>query len=72
LSVFLQGVDILLPSHATAQEYGKIKAELAHAGSPIPENDLWIAAQARETGLPLATCDAHFGRVTGLVLLDWK
>ena len=72
LSAFLQGVDLLLPTEVTAKEYGKIKAELGRAGSPIPENDVWIAAQAMEHGLPLATCDAHFGRVNGLVVLDWR
>ncbi|MCE0497756.1 MAG: hypothetical protein LV481_07410 [Methylacidiphilales bacterium] len=54
------------------QEYGRIKAELARAGTPIPENDVWIAAQAIEQGLPLATCDAHFGRINRLVVLDWS
>jgi tRNA(fMet)-specific endonuclease VapC len=72
LSAFLLGVDLLLPTEATAREYGKIKAELARAGTPIPENDVWIAAQAIEHGLPLATCDAHFGRVSGLIVLDWR
>ncbi len=72
LSLFLQGVDLLYPTEATTRAYGKIKAELANAGSPIPENDVWIAAQAIEHGLPLATCDAHFSRVTGLTVLDWR
>jgi tRNA(fMet)-specific endonuclease VapC len=72
LSAFLAGVDLLLPTETTAREYGRIKAELARAGTPIPENDVWIAAQAMEHGLPLATCDAHFGRIKGLVMLDWR
>ncbi len=72
LSAFLSGVDLLLPTKATAVEYGKIKADLARAGTPIPENDVWIAAQAKEHGLSLATCDAHFTRVSGLVVLDWR
>jgi tRNA(fMet)-specific endonuclease VapC len=72
LSAFLSGVDLLLPTKATAVEYGKIKADLARAGTPIPENDVWIAAQAKEHGLSLATCDAHFTRVRGLVVLDWR
>jgi tRNA(fMet)-specific endonuclease VapC len=72
LSLFMQGVDLLFPSEATAHVYGNIKAELARAGTPIPENDVWIAAQAIEHGLPLATGDAHFGRVSGLTVLDWR
>jgi tRNA(fMet)-specific endonuclease VapC len=72
LSAFLIGVDLLLPTEQTAVEYGKIKAELARVGTPIPENDVWIAAQAIEHDFPLATCDAHFIRVNGLVVLDWR
>jgi len=68
----MQGVDLLLPSQTTTREYGRIKAELARAGTPIPENDMWIAAQAIEHGLPLATCDAHFSRISGLTILDWQ
>jgi len=72
LSLFMQGVDLLFPSETTSREYGRIKAELARAGTPIPENDVWIAAQAVKHGLPLATCDTHFNRVNGLTVLDWR
>lgn len=72
ISAFLQGVDVLYPGAATAEEYGKIKAELATAGTPIPENDIWIAALARENNLSLATCDAHFQRVKQLTVLNWS
>ena len=72
LALFMQGVDLLFPSEATTREYGRIKSELARAGSPIPENDVWIAALAVEHGLPLATSDAHFSRVAGLTVLDWR
>jgi tRNA(fMet)-specific endonuclease VapC len=65
-------VTVLLPvSPTTAEHYGRLKDQLSRAGTPIPENDLWIAAQAMEHGLPLATRDAHFVRVPGLVVLDW-
>jgi hypothetical protein len=57
---------------ATAAHYGRLKALLARAGTPIPENDLWIASLALERGWPLATRDAHFGRVPGLVVHDWR
>lgn len=66
-------VTVLLPvSPATAEHYGRLKDQLARAGTPIPENDLWIAAHALEHGLPLATRDAHFSRVPGLSVLDWQ
>ena len=62
----------LLPTDRTADEYARLKQALAVAGAPIPENDIWIAACALENGLPLATRDAHFARVPGLVVQDWR
>jgi len=51
--------------------YGQIKAELAQAGTPIPDNDIWIAALTREYQLPLVTRDQHFNLVSGMQTLDW-
>jgi tRNA(fMet)-specific endonuclease VapC len=72
IRAFLLTTILLLPDEATAVTYGEIYAELAQAGTPIPQNDIWIAAQAREHGLPVATSDAHFGRVNGLAVLNWR
>jgi tRNA(fMet)-specific endonuclease VapC len=62
---------VLFPDHHTAEHYGEIKAELAQVGKPIPDNDLWIAAMARQHDLPLATRDAHFAAVPNLKTLAW-
>ena len=51
----------------TAREYGDIYSHLTAQGRRIPENDMWIAAVARQHGLPLAARDAHFDRVPLLV-----
>jgi tRNA(fMet)-specific endonuclease VapC len=64
--VFMEGATLLLPTARTAAEYGRVKATLKTAGAPLPENDVWIAAVAREHDLPLATRDAHFNQVPGL------
>jgi tRNA(fMet)-specific endonuclease VapC len=66
----LRVVILLTPTHTTAKYYGQIKAELAGAGTPIPQNDIWIAALAKKYQLPLATRDRHFKQVQGLVTLD--
>ena len=55
---------------ATAEVFGVVKHQLKTAGSPIPINDVWIAAQAIETGSWLVTYDRHFERVAGLLLWD--
>lgn len=68
---FLRGPVLLLPDENTAEHYGQIKAELAQAGALIPDNDIWIAALAREYNLPLATRDRHFAAVPGLQTLAW-
>lgn len=50
----------------TAREYGLIKSVLRSKGRPIPENDIWIAAVARQHGLALATRDSHFREIDEL------
>ena len=68
---FLDAVDVLLPDESTPELYGRISAQLAQAGTPIPQNDIWIAAVALQSDLPLAARDAHFRHVVGLQLLHW-
>ena len=55
----------------TPETYGRISAQLAKAGTPIPQNDIWIAALALQFDLPLATSDSHFEYVPGLEVLLW-
>jgi len=71
IRTFLAAVALLSPGLATAEHYGRIRAQLAKAGTPIPENDIWIAALALEHQLPLAARDAHFDLVIGLGVLKW-
>jgi tRNA(fMet)-specific endonuclease VapC len=68
---FLEAVDVLLPDASTPEHYGRISTQLAQSGTPIPQNDIWIAATARQLGVPLATCDAHFKHVADLQVLHW-
>jgi tRNA(fMet)-specific endonuclease VapC len=68
---FLDAVDLLVADKETGVFYGQIAAGLARAGTPIPQNDIWIAALARQTGLPAATADDDFDRVTNLAVLKW-
>ena len=50
----------------TCSRFGSAAAKLRRAGTPIPVNDVWIAAHALQTGASLLTYDAHFERVAGL------
>lgn len=59
-------VRLLAVTWITADRYGRIYSSLARRGEPIPTNDMWIAAQAMETGAELISSDAHFRHVEGL------
>ena len=63
-------VQVLKPDEKTAQHYADVFIALRKRGTPIPTNDLWIAALARQHRLPLLSFDAHFGSVPGLVLAN--
>lgn len=71
LQVFLDlpGVQVTPPDEAVAQRYGYLVRDLRQLGTPIPTNDLWIAASALETGARLVSYDAHFENVPGLIVI---
>ena len=68
LARFLQksNVRVLDVTAETGEVFGQIKNELQKAGTPIPLNDVWLAAQAMETGSVIVSFDAHFDQVSGL------
>ena len=41
-------------------------------GTPIPTNDIWIAATALALGAFVATVDPHFSKIAGLFVVGWK
>jgi tRNA(fMet)-specific endonuclease VapC len=51
----------------TADRFARIATALRQRRTPIPTNDIWIAAQAMETGADLLSFDQHFSYVDGLV-----
>lgn len=54
------GVSILWPTEATTRQYAVLYRQLREQGTPIPTNDLWIAALVSEHGLVLCDRDRHF------------
>jgi tRNA(fMet)-specific endonuclease VapC len=66
----LQGVGALLLDVDTPRYYANVWQSLRRKGTPIPTNDIWIAAQALQHNLTLDTRDEHFRLVPGLKLLD--
>jgi len=63
-------VSLELATQLTAERFGRVSAALKRAGTPIPTNDVWIAAHTLELGAELVTYDRHFRHVPGLVVVD--
>jgi len=61
-------VQILFPGRETAEHYARLFVQLKHAGTPVLDNDLWIAALVLEHDLRLITRDVHFRRIPQLLL----
>ena len=61
-------MSILDVTHAVARRYGETFALLRQSGTPIPINDVWIAAATMDCGGQLATFDRAFTRIPGLLL----
>ncbi len=46
--------------------YAEMVAHLRRAATPIPTNDIWIAATAARDGAAVVTFDEHFSRIAGV------
>jgi tRNA(fMet)-specific endonuclease VapC len=53
-------VELAPVTPVTANYYGDLRLRLKTQGTPIPANDVWIAAVALEMRLPLLSNDSHF------------
>jgi len=53
-------------SEKTAQHYARINLNLKQQGTPIPTNDIWIAAHCVEVNATLLTFDRHFDQIPDL------
>lgn len=69
LNKFLQHdiVELVQVGKVASDRYSRIAAQLKQQGTPIPTNDIWIAAQAMEHGAEIITSDQHFEKINGLV-----
>lgn len=71
LNSFSKSCNILYLNYRTASEYARIKSGLKKAGTPIPENDIWIAALSIENNITLATRDKHFNFIKDIKIEHW-
>lgn len=59
-------VSILYATEATTRQHARLYLQLRTQGTPIPTNDLWIAALVLENDIALFSRDAHFDRLPQL------
>ena len=71
LTAYLSRFRILDVDEETTLSYRDVRRELKRAGTPIPSNDVWIAALCRQHRLPLLSRDRHFDAVPGIRRLGW-
>jgi len=69
--LFVNTFPVLEVGVNTANYYGEIKTRLKSKGTPIPENDIWISAIAKEHDLTVITKDKHFSYIENLKLTNW-
>jgi tRNA(fMet)-specific endonuclease VapC len=71
IQALISDIEVLECTGNTAVEYATIRLALQQIGRPLPENDIWIAAIAKEHHLVLATRDSHFTVISGLLYENW-
>ena len=71
LDSLINACQVLDITDQTTHHYAAIGVELRKAGTPIPTNDLWIAALCRQHSLPVLSRDRHFDVVGGVKRLSW-
>ena len=65
----ISNIEVIFIDDVVTLSYGKIKTALKKKGTPIPDNDIWIAACAMVHGLSIATFDGHFSEIPELNLV---
>lgn len=69
LTVFLDSprVFVHVADVETADFYASILNRLKQAGTPVPTNDIWIAATALQNGYKVFSKDKHFRMIPGII-----
>ena len=72
IEAFASRLELLPYDREAAMHTGRIRAELARAGTPIGPYDQMIAGHARSRGLIVVTANTEeFKRVPGILVEDW-
>ena len=70
LEEFLRSDRVQVPQldRDTSDRYAEIHASLLQAGTPLPTNDIWIAASAMQHGSTILTTDTHFQKIPQVIV----
>ena len=63
-------VSVLYPDEETTRHYAQLFRQLRQQGTPIPSNDIWIAALTEQHNLLLYSRDIHFDHLPQLPRVD--
>jgi tRNA(fMet)-specific endonuclease VapC len=63
------GVRVLFPDDQTTHHYASVFRQLRKQGTPIPTNDMWIAALVLQHNLVLHARDKHFEQLPQIILV---
>lgn len=61
------GVEVIYPDDQTTHHYASVYRQLRKQGTPIPTNDMWLAALVLQHNLALHARDKHFDHLPQLV-----
>jgi tRNA(fMet)-specific endonuclease VapC len=61
------GVQVLFPDDHTTHQYATVYRQLREQGTPIPTNDMWLAAVVLQHNLALHARDGHFDYLPQIV-----
>lgn len=65
-------IPVVEPAAAVGKAYGELRAHVQRSGTPIGNNDLWIAAHALSPGVTLVSNNTReFERLPNLALENW-
>jgi tRNA(fMet)-specific endonuclease VapC len=62
-----EGVDVVYADDQTTHHYASVYRQLRKQGTPIPTNDMWLAALVLQHNLALHARDRHFEHLPQLV-----
>jgi tRNA(fMet)-specific endonuclease VapC len=71
LDTLVAASEVIGVDDETTRHYAAVRERLRAAGTPLPENDVWIAAIAVQHRFELASKDGHFDAVQGLTRRSW-